>query len=685
MVSQPDSNAQGWTWFGIGAVLLLLALTLVESIHSYYFCNDDNIASELPGMVFVCRNVWKGIVPEYNPYNYMGMPVLSQGRGWTYPPVAASYAIARHLLGNEYLLMEVFAAIHLAVAYGAMFVLARRLEMCGPVACLTSLSFVVSGAVLIMGRCWHPFLSMAALGPLLALSADRLRTGPVGWRWALGCGAVIGMAYHSGFPQLWFFAMLFFGLHVTALWAWQLIPLRRALWVLPAVMLGMATIVPLLYQQWRLSRDMVAFDSYGEGVGRHLLAFVLPYPLRHDTLPNGWGSLNLRFGGHFFYSGMILTLLFLAAVVHWLYSMRQPRRPRSGMHIWTMCAIVAFLFCLGYSGGLWYLIAKLPVGLKNHPFRVMPFFVLFSVVAGGLMLERIVRRFPAMPWLATAIGLFGLVLLFQHVYCARAAFYAYGFAPYPKLPTEFEKLLRSPAPETPYRNLFCAPQRSTDPTYAFSMPQQLPTAYELPAFDGYDPVVNVKPPFMNAIGRLLDGNPAEAMRAYGVRWLLVHKMIARMPVVSGTSSSSLEVMAIFMSLLKTVPFVQIHEVTGMEEILSVAEVGNVDPLCFRTDARSVPLPIRLDGRGIHADLGSSPGPGRVVVNFLFYPDLHAYADGVRVAAEVDEWGRMLVAVPGGTQRLDVLYQPTWLVGFLLAIVPLLLGLTIAVGLKVCDP
>jgi hypothetical protein len=299
--------------FWAGLAFVATAIGLLEVLDPYFFCQDDALSLELPGVLMSMRGIWQGLVPEYNPYIFLGSPtpVISG----TYPPLYLAYGVARHLLGDEYATFDVFAAIHLLAGYCLAFLLARRLGI-GPVlAAFASLTFVLSGPLLVMARCWHAFSVLAMFIPLFALFVDRLRTGPVTWRWPVALGVALGAYYHSGFPQLFVLGSGLMLVHAAALVAVGEVPWRRFRWLVPALAFGAALSIPVFYQQWRLSREMSYIDpGGGDGVGGNLLAMLLPYPFVRGTLPNGWGSLNLEWNGHFYYFGTILLVAFLAAV-----------------------------------------------------------------------------------------------------------------------------------------------------------------------------------------------------------------------------------------------------------------------------------------------------------------------------------------------------------------------------------
>jgi hypothetical protein len=414
----------------------------------------------------------------------------------------------------------------------------------------------------------------------------------------------------------------------------------------------------LFYQQWRLARDMHPVDAYGPGIAGHLLSFLFPYPLHRDSMPYGCGSMYLDYGGHFLYYGTLMAVMFLLATVEWLASLlRILRRPKS-THVFTFCALVALWLSLGPEGQLWKLTNYLPYGLRNHPFRVTPFFVMFSVLSGGLMLERLLRRWRGPRAGEIAIGAMGCLLLLYHASCARTAFYSYGFRPYPELSEEFSAVLRSPNANTPYRYVFCGPERSVDPTYPYCLPQSLATLYQYPAFYGYDPLVEAKPAYNHAWEMFWQDVPA-ACRAYGLRWFLLHRSIIEGHPLSPSRSQQLERTCRFLEALKRVPIARQHSMKSLDEAVLVLEVAGVDPLCFCQDESSRPLPMRMSGRGIDVELGGLSQQRNVVINFLHYPDMRAYVDGAAAPLTTDNWLRMVVSAPAGARLLSVLYQPPW--------------------------
>ena len=69
------------------------------------------------------------------------------------------------------------------------------------------------------------------------------------------------------------------------------------------------------------------------------------------------------------------------------------RRDWLGQHPWTATAVLSLWLGLGKNGMLWTVIGSLPVirAVNHHPHRLLPFMVFFSLIVGGIFLERLLR------------------------------------------------------------------------------------------------------------------------------------------------------------------------------------------------------------------------------------------------------------------------------------------------------
>ena len=668
---EDQASKRPWGWLALGLVVLGLAFTILEVNQPYYFTQDDALVAELPGMVYGCQMLWHGEFPDYCPIGLMGGPIASEGGGsLTYPPTWLAYGIARYGLHDQYALLEVFAALHLLAGFLLTWWLARRLRLSPMAATLASLALVLSGGVLIMGRCWHMILPAAVAAPAIALCLLWLKEKPVGWRWALVTGLVLGVYYQVGFPQEWAYAALFFGLGVLWLVLWQEIPWLRALWSLPALAWAAALAAPLLWCQMSFARDMVRPPSYGRGILPGLAALFLPAPLLHRPHPNFWGSTDLQYMSEFYYFGTVLAVTFVLGLVAWLTS--RWRRDWGQQRLWFFLAVVAFLLALGEQGGLWQILSHLPFLslVNNNPFRALPFMVFFVALAGGAVLDRLLGPLAPRRWAPLAVGLLGCALLLYHASIARPAFYSYGFRPYPALPTPLAKALDAGSPPEG-RLIPIAPNRSILPGYGLSMMHGLPAVYGLFSFSGYDPLVQSLPPYRLAFGRLRQDTPA-ALKAYGIRYLVLNEAAVHPRFSPNPFERGMEGIVPLRPVLSYLPKLEVasHTIAPPDEIWTLK---GADPLAFPTGDPGRSLPISFPGRGINVVL-QGVGPGPVTVNFLWYRQMRATADGQPVACHPDQWGRIQVELAKPALNLAIRFDPGWLKGLLNGGLLALLGL-----------
>ena len=157
-------------WFAGGAAVLVAGLTIVEVLQPYYFVQDDNYGQFLPVIVEGCRSLFAGLAPEWNPYQFLGCPTASQGvYGLTYPATWVAYAIARFILGNDLLTLDVYAIGHLLAGYAVTYHLARRVGVRPCISAAAAVSFALSGYFLIAGRSWIFMVPVAVWLPALAV------------------------------------------------------------------------------------------------------------------------------------------------------------------------------------------------------------------------------------------------------------------------------------------------------------------------------------------------------------------------------------------------------------------------------------------------------------------------------------------------------------------------------------
>ena len=470
-------------------------MAILESIEPCYFVQDDNFANVLPAILQGCRSIFHGEFPDFDPCQLMGMP--SAGKGvftLLYPPTVVSYAIARWGLGNENYALEVFAAMHLLAGYLASYAAARTVGLRPALAYVLGISFVLSGYILLVGRGWHAVVTLVFWVPLLFCCLERWLQGRANGRWLLVTGLSIGGFYYTGFAQYWFYGMLLLGLTAVVAVVCGRVAVRQLIWPIAASLLGLALLLPTLIVQLELTRGMAEKEANaGKGFEPGLLATLAPFPFSHaegfmDLPANREQVLETQW----YYAGTILmacAFLCLGAMLAY-----RCRRAWLGQHPWTVAAIVSLWLGLGSEGVLWVVMGNLPVirAVNHHPHRLMPCFVFFSLIVGGIFLERLLRRTTSRKaeYLIAAVT---AMLMLYHVSLSRNSLWSYGDRPYPELPREIaERVLPSQNPLAG-RVWSYGPFRSGLPGFASTLPLSLPSAYGAYGFHGYDPIIEARP------------------------------------------------------------------------------------------------------------------------------------------------------------------------------------------------
>jgi hypothetical protein len=664
----------------VGFGLLVVALGALELRQPYYFSQDDVRVGELPGMLIGCRALWSGHFPDYQPWVLLGTPLASlAGASLTYPPTYVAYAIARHVLHDEYALADVFAWLHLTAGFGLTFLALRRNGASRVLATVFALSFVLSGASLTMGRSWHMAAAAIAWFPAFGWLALKLRDGARGGRWTIATGLAIGVSHHVGFPQMWVYEV---GVFVTLV-AWFLltsaISWRRAAWLVPALLLGAAIAAPLMWVVMDNVRDMQRVGGYGAGIGVGLWSMLVPVPLVRSPHPNGWGGGEIASIGTLYYLGAIVVLAALSSLVALVT--RWPERAARSRSVFTLLPLVLLFLALGPETPLWGAVSRLPIFsiVSNHPFRLLTPMAFLLCVGAGVTVTALVSR-SARPrrWEGVVVAAV-LVPLVVHVYSARAAFYDYGFVPYAPLGAPATALLLPADPTQRGRVLPVAPARSPDSSYAHSFEHALPAIYGIPSFGGYDPVSETRAPYRAVLAGLAR-DPTATLRAWGVRWIVVHRTVAK-PIYTPSPTPKVPDLERFVRWLPALQRTERAALGGALKTneLEIYELAGAEPLA-QWDVRPgerASLPIAFRDDGVEVDLPGDGGPRTVTIALLRWPRTVVTADGAVVAAVADRWGRIEVEVPRGARRLRVGVAPPWRaglgVGAVLALVACAMG------------
>lgn len=667
----PGASLSARGWWLLAAAFVVAAICWLERVQPLYFTQDDGFSTLLPTVLWGCRSLWQGVFPDWNPHQYLGGPTVASGIfALTYPATYLSYAVARHLLGNEYLTLEVFCISHLLVGFCVTWWAARSLGLRPMLAALVSVCVVLSGFSLIGGRSWFDFTPLLVWVPALVISVARLERGPVSWPWALATGLAVGLFFHNGHTQIWAYAVGFTLLAFVLAAGRHRIPARRLAWVLPALGIGLAIAAPLALVQAQFMSSLERRGGLGDGISEGILSMLVPCPLVRAEHPNGWGSTDLEYMGQFYYFGTLLAavtfLSWLAAIAFRLPARSLARNP------WLVLAAVAFVFALAKPGVLWVLACNLPLLSKfSHPIRFMPFFILYAALGAGVCLERLLGRALQPRRWETGLALGVGALMALHVSLARPSFYTYGDRPYPPLPPAMERLLGPGQAQQRLLSFSCS--RSVRPGYTVGLKHSLPSLFGLMSFDGYDPAVERQPETIKTVERL-ETAPLAAAQAYGIRWLVVHRS-AEDPAANAGHNPGEWFIERYVAHLQQLPALRARARLALRlPEVTVWELPGPAPMAFALRAPGTGLPWRASGRGMEVSLPAGASGGEVVANVLWRPWMRVYADGRPLAAAGDEWGRVRASVPAGARTLLVRCEPPWRPGFMLGLLLALLSI-----------
>ncbi|GIV77699.1 MAG: hypothetical protein KatS3mg050_2093 [Litorilinea sp.] len=199
---------------GFAGLALLFFLPLLLGLAT--FPDGDFTHHFLPFQLFQQRELLAGRLPLWNPYTYAGHPFLADVQA------AVFYPISNLLLGltlpwqspaARLYLLQVEAAVQVALAGFFVYLLVRALTGVGGAAFLAGALFAFSGYLT-----GYPPLQLAILRtaiwlPLVLWLLLRAMGGPRRWRWWVAAGLAYGVAFLAGHPQTFLHAS-----YVVAAW-----------------------------------------------------------------------------------------------------------------------------------------------------------------------------------------------------------------------------------------------------------------------------------------------------------------------------------------------------------------------------------------------------------------------------------------------------------------------------------
>jgi hypothetical protein len=663
----PPHHARAWLVAGLSVIVL--SGLVVELGEPYYFTQDDNYSQFFPGMLYGCRSLFSGALPNWNPHQFLGGPLAEVGTyALTYPVTYLAYLTATYGLGDELATVEVFCWLHLACGYAAFFWLGRRLGLSGPIGAAMAACFVLSGYALIGSRSWYYMAPTFLWMPLLGVSVHALVKRDPGWKWLVGTGLAVGLYFHAGNAQMWAYGVSLFCLALVWCAVAGAVPWSRLIRASAALAVGLGVAAPLLVTQSLGIRDLERVGGGGGHVLGGLHALVLPYPLGKAAGPADLGSMHLEYFGQLYYAGTLFTLAWFAGLlVAWLFPGRL--RPLLKNPIFAL-GLLALLMCIGEAGVVWYVQAKLPLFSKfKHPVKVLPFFHFFSLLFGAIVADRLaqISRRPGR-WRIVSFVVVA-VLLVYHAGLARPSFYSFSDRPYPEMPKPVRQLL-CPGKE-PVRVMPVSQSRGISRNFTLGLTANFPSVYGIDSFWGHDPLVSFRPKYQRVEAEA-EADVLETIRRHGVGYLLVHSTFDA-PVLSDNHRVRWQEIRYLHVLEPLRSYYAGREPVVQTPHVRLFQLDGVDPMAFPADDREYALPIVRIPSGVQVDVASLLEGGEVVINYLWYEGIRVRGDGRPIPSHPDRFGRIETDVPPGTETLTVQYHTPWLTGSGIGLVLIAVG------------
>jgi len=367
--------------------LLLAAVAIAVTGHRLHVDRPTHYGIEnwdlyryfYPTAVFVHRELARGNLPLWNPYQYAGQPLLAfEPSQLLYPP---HLALLRVLQPAQAL--EAEFVLHLLIAGWFTWLFAGRLGLSTAARLAAALGYMLSGPLL-YGLYMIPYVCTEAWLPAILWAVHGLAS-QARPKWALALAACLALAFLGGIPQEFLYEAQIAGAYgVFALFA--VAPRTTRLRVVGLALLGGVLAFGLIAPQLFPAIELVAQGS--RSFGGHRFADAASGSVApRDLLAGMLGQLGPENPGLF--PGPIrrfVTLPVLAlplAAMGWM-----ARRQRSHWGCFLAAAVVCALFMLGPHTPLFGLYYSLPFGsLFRIPMRMSFAYTLFVCLLASLGVE----------------------------------------------------------------------------------------------------------------------------------------------------------------------------------------------------------------------------------------------------------------------------------------------------------
>lgn len=677
-----ENNKNTLLYFISGLFFVVMGILFLETfVQKYYFVNDDNFSQFLPVILNACEGFFeKGLFPEINPYQFMGLPTSAVGTyALTYPVTYLSYYIAKVFFNNPLYILDVFASIHIIIAYILAFIAAKKCNVKNCYAWLVGICYCLSGFSLIASRSWYYMAPIVAYAPIIVIGLQHIiQNKKIDFNYLI-CGALtVALLVYAGNIQMLAYACVFYSLGVMLLLFNKQISFSKFLLSLMPIILGGILTFPQVYTTFYLLKDIdrIPWEVQGSIISK-LLSVIIPnfvlYGL-HIT-DEHWTKYN----GQILYSGTIFitisfayTLLF-CILISILKNKKEIFKYFIKENIFIILGLVAVIFSFGECGYLWTILHSLPIFNKFiQPIKMVIFFDLFLIISGAIILSKI----KLSKKYVIIINSLVLLLMSLHLACSNSAFFRFDYVNYPDIKPVISKI-----PDIQNHRIYSySPERAIDKNYPLTLILNFSTYYKIPSINAYDNRLEILLTENIDIYKILhtytlmpygyvtnlDDKINKYIQEYGVKYFIVYK---EKDMTYLTASDTKKIKKIENFINKNYKYLFTYQ--GIEYY----EVDNPKPLAYDETIKA--LPIEFNTQGAIIDLKDARLPQKITVNMLNRNNYNAYGDGNLLTIKPDEYNRMVVDVPKGTKQLVIKYHSPWEKGVLLMLILLVVFSPIA--------
>jgi len=391
------------------AILFLLPLICFADVvffpRTFYYLDIERL--HYPGKIFLVELLKKGQLGFWNPYIFMGFPLLAEPEVGPLYPLNLLFALPI----PHYYALTLFIVIHYSLAGVFTCLLARSLGISRAGSFISGLVFAFGGFLMaqltnisiLTGSVWLPLILC-----LFSLAIRRRS-----YALAVGAGIVLALQILPSHPQITLYILIVLGFYylysLLTLPQAQIGPILALSFILlTTVAVGMGLAAIQLIPAWQLKELSVLSES---GTYDFVTAYSLsPFRMLSFLFPNFLGNLVTGYKGEPYFEehhGYVGIFPLILAALAW------GRRRNREARFFGLLALVSILLAVGNTTPLYHLLAHVPVyNYFRIPARWLYTLTLSLGILAGFGLDYLMAQRQARSMRILSQGLLILSLLF---------------------------------------------------------------------------------------------------------------------------------------------------------------------------------------------------------------------------------------------------------------------------------